>query len=198
MRSVPFHLELSNLLSCQIIFETLILQSMILSDSVRRCLDKKVFFRAVHQLHQCEPFSDTMIMMMFSYFYIMFLEKLLTTMPMSSTWSILSPFRKKLPFLNQRRENLSDQTRPYSSPNIRLFQSILIVLLLLKIRVCFIMTETSYADPESFVRGGPKFFLVGEFPNTTISRSSSYRQRNNAIWMAFRWRADDDPTLNVG
>ena len=42
------------------------------------------------------------------------------------------------------------------------------------------------------------FFLVDEGredPNTTISGPSSARQRN-AILMAFRWRADDGPTLN--
>ena len=62
----------------------------------------------------------------------------------------------------------------------------------------------SCADPESFVRGGPTltgFFLVdeggGEDPSTTISGPSSARQRN-AIYMAFRWRADDNPTLNAG
>ena len=55
------------------------------------------------------------------------------------------------------------------------------------------------ADPEIFARGGPtvttfylflSIFLVDEGyedPNTTISRSSS----------AFRWRADDDPALNL-
>ena len=49
-------------------------------------------------------------------------------------------------------------------------------------------------DPESFVRGGPTltmFFLVDEGredPSTTISGPSS----------AFRWRADDGPTMNAG
>ena len=64
-------------------------------------------------------------------------------------------------------------------------------------------------DPENFVRGGPKlttfffffsFFLVDEgreYPNTTISRPSSVRQRN-AILMAFRCRANDGRTLNAG
>ena len=44
------------------------------------------------------------------------------------------------------------------------------------------------------------FFLVDEGredPNTTISGPWSARQRN-AILMAFRWRADDGPTLNSG
>ena len=42
------------------------------------------------------------------------------------------------------------------------------------------------------------WWVVGwEDPNTTISGPSSARQRN-AIWMAFRWRADDGPTLNAG
>ena len=65
------------------------------------------------------------------------------------------------------------------------------------------MTLTSCADPESFVRGGPtrtRVFLVDEGredPNTTISGPSSAHQRN-AIKMAFRWRADDGPTLNAG
>ena len=43
-------------------------------------------------------------------------------------------------------------------------------------------------------------FLVDEGrkdPNTTISGASSARQLN-AIYMAFRWRADVGPTLNVG
>ena len=43
-------------------------------------------------------------------------------------------------------------------------------------------------------------FLVDEGredPNTTISGPSSARQRS-AISMAFRWRADDGPTLNAG
>ena len=44
------------------------------------------------------------------------------------------------------------------------------------------------------------FFLFDEGrndKNTTISGPSSARQRN-AIKMAFRWRADDGPTLNAG
>ena len=44
------------------------------------------------------------------------------------------------------------------------------------------------------------FFVVDEGwedPNTTLSGPSSTRQRN-AIEMAFRWRADDGPTLNAG
>ena len=44
------------------------------------------------------------------------------------------------------------------------------------------------------------FFLVDEgrkVPNTTISGPSLACQRN-AIKMAFRWRADDGPTLNAG
>ena len=43
-------------------------------------------------------------------------------------------------------------------------------------------------------------FLVDEGredPNITISGPSSARQRN-PIGMAFRWRADDGPTLNAG
>ena len=36
-----------------------------------------------------------------------------------------------------------------------------------------------------------------EDPNTAINGPSSARQRN-AIEMAFRWRADDGPTLNAG
>ena len=53
--------------------------------------------------------------------------------------------------------------------------------------------------PESFVRGGPTlmFFDEGrERSSTTISGPSSARQQN-AI-MAFRWHADDGPTLNAG
>ena len=59
------------------------------------------------------------------------------------------------------------------------------------------------ADPESYVRGGPTStltFLVDEGredQNTTIGGPSSTRQRN-AISMAFRWRADNGPTLNAG
>ena len=49
------------------------------------------------------------------------------------------------------------------------------------------------ADPESYVREGPTltFFLVDEGredQNTTIGGPSS----------AFRWRADNGPTLNAG
>ena len=45
-----------------------------------------------------------------------------------------------------------------------------------------------------------KVFFVDEGwddPNTTICEPSSARQRN-AIYMAFRWRDDDGPTLNAG
>ena len=41
------------------------------------------------------------------------------------------------------------------------------------------------------------FFEGIEDPNTAINGPSSARQRN-AILMAFRWRADVDPTLNAG
>ena len=57
------------------------------------------------------------------------------------------------------------------------------------------------------MRGSRKFcqrvsnvFLVDEarkVPNNTISWPPSARQQN-AIEMAFRWRADDGPTLNAG
>ena len=72
--------------------------------------------------------------------------------------------------------------------------------------VLFLRTSTPSADPESFFRGGPTLttfffvFLVAEGkedPNTTKSGPSSARQRS-AILMAFRWRADDGPTLNAG
>ena len=68
------------------------------------------------------------------------------------------------------------------------------------------------ADPESFVRGSLTlavfcfvFFFVGflegrEDPNNTnitISRPSLTHQQNT-IYMAFRWCADDGPTLNAG
>ena len=47
-------------------------------------------------------------------------------------------------------------------------------------------------------RGGGLFSIEGWLdPNTTISWPSSARQRY-AIEMAFRWRADDGPTLNAG
>ena len=62
-------------------------------------------------------------------------------------------------------------------------------------------------DPESFAGAGPTFatffgiiILVDEViedPNTTINGPSSAHQRN-AIQVAFRWRADDCPTLNAG
>ena len=66
----------------------------------------------------------------------------------------------------------------------------------------------SCADPESFSRGGltlTSFFFFFFFffyegrkdPNTTISGLSSAR-RQNAILMAFRWRADDGLTLDAG
>ena len=64
----------------------------------------------------------------------------------------------------------------------------------------------TYADPESFVKGGPTlttffgfvlllFFVDEEIedPNTTISGQSSARQRNT-ISMALRRCADDGPT----
>ena len=64
--------------------------------------------------------------------------------------------------------------------------------------------EGAYADPESFVRGGPTFttffFQFDEGrkgPNTSNSGQSTARQRN-AILMAFRWRADDGQTVNAG
>ena len=63
------------------------------------------------------------------------------------------------------------------------------------------------------MRGSRKFFQRGsnsdnvffrflvaegkEDPNTTKSGPSSARQRSG-ILMAFRWRADDGPTLNAG
>ena len=58
-------------------------------------------------------------------------------------------------------------------------------------------------DPESFVSEAPTLavlFVFDEFredPNTNISGPSS-AQLQNAILMAFRWRADDGPTLNAG
>ena len=55
-----------------------------------------------------------------------------------------------------------------------------------------------------FCQNGSKFdivfFLVDEAiedPNTAINGPSSARQQNT-ISMAFRWQADDGPTLNVG
>ena len=59
------------------------------------------------------------------------------------------------------------------------------------------------AAPESFARGGSTlttFFHVDEGiedPNTIISKPSSTRWQN-AISMAFRWRADVGQTLNAG
>ena len=62
--------------------------------------------------------------------------------------------------------------------------------------------ELSCADLESFVRGGPNlitFFLVNEGmedPNIALNGPSSAHQQN-AIEMAFCWRADDGLTLNA-
>ena len=46
------------------------------------------------------------------------------------------------------------------------------------------------------------FFLEGgggvEYQNITKCGPSLGRKRNAIIEMAFRWRTDDDPTLNVG
>ena len=53
------------------------------------------------------------------------------------------------------------------------------------------------ADPESFFSKGSNFFFVNEWKYTTTFGPSSARQLN-AISMAFRWRADDGPTLNAG
>ena len=65
-----------------------------------------------------------------------------------------------------------------------------------------IFASQACADPEFCQRASnfDYFFLVDEGredPNTTISGPSLARQRN-AILMAFRWRADDGPTLNAG
>ena len=52
-----------------------------------------------------------------------------------------------------------------------------------------------------FCQSGPNLILLFDEgimdPNTAINGPSSARQRN-AIVMAFRWRADDGPTLNAG
>ena len=80
------------------------------------------------------------------------------------------------------------------------------MFLLFKINVTTILAVQkqrdafSCADPESFPRGGPAFFLFDEArredPNfTTISVPTSASQRNA---IAFRWRADDGPTWNAG
>ena len=56
------------------------------------------------------------------------------------------------------------------------------------------------ADPKRFVRGGQNvtfFFSSCEDPNTTISGPLSAHQQN-AIKIAFRWRADNGQTLNAG
>ena len=78
------------------------------------------------------------------------------------------------------------------------------------------MTFRTQKVKQPFMRGSRKFcqkgsnfdkgfflFLFFKYdegsrdPNTTISGPSTARQRN-AIYMAFRWRADDGPTLNAG
>ena len=78
-----------------------------------------------------------------------------------------------------------------------------------KIITLFLYLKFSAEEP--VMRGSRKFcrkrsnfdnvsFLVDEGrekPNTTLSGPSSARRRN-AIKMAFRWRADDVPTLNAG
>ena len=68
--------------------------------------------------------------------------------------------------------------------------------------VCEQQCHCSCGDPENFVRGGPT--LTGGFfdeewedPNTTI-RVPSWARQQNAISLAFRWRADDGSTLNAG
>ena len=56
------------------------------------------------------------------------------------------------------------------------------------------------ADPESFARRGSTFNFFDKKkvdPNSTKSGPSLVHQRN-AIWMSFRWRADDRSTLNAG
>ena len=70
-------------------------------------------------------------------------------------------------------------------------------------RVLVLKCILVWADPESFVRGVPTlrfFFKVYEGrkdPNTTIS-VPSWACQQNAIYMAFCWRANDGPTLNAG
>ena len=66
-----------------------------------------------------------------------------------------------------------------------------------------VQIQTACPDPEFCQRGsnfGVCFDLVDEgreYPNTTIGGPSLACQRN-AIQMAFRWLADDVPTLNDG
>ena len=65
------------------------------------------------------------------------------------------------------------------------------------------MMIVSMRGSRKFCQRGSKFdniFLIDkgiEDTNTAINGPSSARQRN-AIKMAFRWRADDGPTLNAG
>ena len=66
------------------------------------------------------------------------------------------------------------------NPGIGLIHFVRKLLFLLKWTLS--LARPPCADPESFVRGDP-----------TISGPSTARQRN-----AFRWRADDGTTLNVG
>ena len=80
-----------------------------------------------------------------------------------------------------------------------------VVWRLMTLNLCsaFRKSVTACADADNFVKGGPTLTILfsvdegNETPNTTISGPSSARQRN-AILMAFRWHADDGPTLNVG
>ena len=59
------------------------------------------------------------------------------------------------------------------------------------------------ADPVSFVSGAPTLTVLFVFdelredPNTNINGLLSAQLRK-AILMAFRWRANDGPTLNAG
>ena len=59
----------------------------------------------------------------------------------------------------------------------------------------------SCADPESFIRGGPTLttfsFSRGREAQNTIIRGPTSAHQRNAIKMAFRWSADDGPTLIV-
>ena len=60
--------------------------------------------------------------------------------------------------------------------------------------------EGACADPESFVRGGPTLttFFFSLMRGGRVQIPLIAGNQRNAILMAFRWRADDGPTVNAG
>ena len=58
--------------------------------------------------------------------------------------------------------------------------------------------KLSCADPESFVRVRPTLDLTTFLLRGEMTKIPSSARQRNAISMAFRWPADDGPTLNAG